>query len=338
MHNFYKERIETLTLKCTWQNYANGTRIPHTIGEDMFRIKFIVLALLVALTSGILYAQDSENEACSPAGLATLIERSYATFNERGESAADSVAYLQAAGTFRDTLSEIIDGCAEVEGPDDGSAGTGTFPDPFRFGISGNVGNGLVVKVVGLLRPADSIIRGYNPYNDRPGANQEYVIVKLEVFCEEGGSSSCDTNYFDYSLVGNKGVVYDFASVVDDNKIDVEIFPGATGSGEIAFLIDSTDSDLKLIYSESFGSSDGVFFEAEPSKDSGLEITATSNVNIRSSASTNAGVVGSLAPNTPVLAFGRNQDGTWLQTASGWVFADLVNVDGDIQQLPVTSD
>lgn len=306
----------------------------------MFRIKFIVVTLLLALiSSSVLRAQDSENEACSPEGLSALIERSYATFTERGESATDSAAYLQAAGTFRDTISEIIDGCAEVEGPDDGSAGTGTFSDPFRFGINGGTGDGLVVKVVGVLRPADSIIRGYNMFNDRPAAGQEYVIVKVEVYCEQGGNSSCDTNYFDYSLVGDKGVVYDYASVVNDNDLDVEIFPGASGSGDLTFLIDAADTNLRLIYTEFFGSSDnGIFYEAEPSHDSGLEITASSNVNIRSSPSTNGGVVGSLQPNTPVLAFGRNQEGSWLQIANGWIFADLVTVDGDVQQLPVTSN
>ncbi|MFZ2879886.1 MAG: SH3 domain-containing protein, partial [Phototrophicaceae bacterium] len=95
---------------------------------------------------------------------------------------------------------------------------------------------------------------------------------------------------------------------------------------------------LRLIYNEGFGSvSDGVFYEAEPSKDSGLEIRADSNVNIRSGPSTNAGVVDSLASGSTVIAFGRNQDGSWVQIANGWVFASLVTTDGDIMQLPITA-
>ena len=297
------------------------------------------LMVIIALFTGIVSAQDTVSSPCSAENLGATVNQSFETFDGRSQD-VDSVAYLSNLRTLRDTLTELIDGCVENNRVDDGSAGTGTFTDPFRFGIVGSTGTGTSVKVTGILRPADAVIRGYNRYNDRPAAGQEYIILKADVFCDVGGDSSCDVSYSNFKLVGSKGVVYSYPYVsMDDHELDVEIFPGAQGSGDLPFLVDSSDTNLKLIYTSRFGSAnDGVYFEAEPSRDSGVEITASRNVNIRSAPSTNAGVVGSLAPNTATLAFGRNQDATWVQTAVGWVFSDLIQTEGDLEQLPVTAE
>lgn len=301
--------------------------------KSVFAFVFIFTAYFSLPTM----AQESEN--CSPETLNSIIADSYQNFTENVGD-AEGQEYLEKLQIFRDTLTELIEGCP-LQGNTAISTnpGSGAFRDPFRFGVNGNIDDGMALKVVGVLRPADTIIRGYNMFNDRPSSTQEYVIVKVEVFCLEDGTSSCSTNYFDYKLVGKNGVVYDFASVVNDNDLDVELFPGASGTGDLVFLIDSSDTELELIYQARFGgSSEGIFFEAEPSPDSGLSIVSVSSVNIRSSPSTNAGVVGTLQPNVSVLAFGRNEDATWVQTAIGWVFADLVTIDGNIQDLPVTSN
>lgn len=75
-----------------------------------------------------------------------------------------------------------------------------------------------------------------------------------------------------------------------------------------------------------------------------LSITAASNANIRSGPSRNDAVIGSLTSGQTFTADGRNEAGDWLRIQipqdtgtpkEGWVFADLVRVDGDVAVLLV---
>lgn len=70
---------------------------------------------------------------------------------------------------------------------------------------------------------------------------------------------------------------------------------------------------------------------------------AQNNVNIRGGASTNDAIVGTLASGQSLITDGRNEAGDWLRvqlsdgSGTGWVFAELVSVDGDSSTLPVIS-
>ena len=72
-----------------------------------------------------------------------------------------------------------------------------------------------------------------------------------------------------------------------------------------------------------------------------LQITAGSRANVRSAPSTNAAVAGALGAGETVAADGRNADASWVHIqladgGSGWVFAQLVSADGDLNSLDVT--
>lgn len=71
-----------------------------------------------------------------------------------------------------------------------------------------------------------------------------------------------------------------------------------------------------------------------------LSAQATGNINVRSGAGTNYVVVAGLTANQSVTTIGRNSAGDWLLIEfddgnTGWVFADLMNVDGDSETLSV---
>lgn len=75
-----------------------------------------------------------------------------------------------------------------------------------------------------------------------------------------------------------------------------------------------------------------------------VEVTATGGANVRAAPSTNAGVRASLKAGETTLADGRLEDSSWLHIrlpgaddATGWVFAELVNIDGDVNMLEVIS-
>ncbi len=69
-----------------------------------------------------------------------------------------------------------------------------------------------------------------------------------------------------------------------------------------------------------------------------VNVTASKSVNVRAGASTQNRVVSSLASGDTVSADGRNTAGDWLHVQlddfkTGWVFANLVTVDGDTSTL-----
>ena len=71
-----------------------------------------------------------------------------------------------------------------------------------------------------------------------------------------------------------------------------------------------------------------------------LNITPTTNVNVRYGASTNSAIVGALSSGQTITADGRNEAGDWLRiqldtSHVGWVYAPLVVVDGDTALLPI---
>lgn len=71
-----------------------------------------------------------------------------------------------------------------------------------------------------------------------------------------------------------------------------------------------------------------------------FDVTANSSANVRSGASTNDSVIGSLSLGDTVLAMGRNEAGDWIQILLeagdvGWVFGDLLDSVNEIEPLPV---
>ena len=71
-----------------------------------------------------------------------------------------------------------------------------------------------------------------------------------------------------------------------------------------------------------------------------LTVSASSSVNVRQEASRDATLAGSLGSGKSAVANGRNADNSWLHIeqsdgTSGWVFAELLSIEGDLNSLPV---
>lgn len=71
-----------------------------------------------------------------------------------------------------------------------------------------------------------------------------------------------------------------------------------------------------------------------------IEISASNAVNVRDEPSRNGAVVGSLAAGETSIVDGRNEVGDWLHIVfddgnDGWIFAEIVTVNGDASLLPV---
>ena len=66
-------------------------------------------------------------------------------------------------------------------------------------------------------------------------------------------------------------------------------------------------------------------------------IISTASLNVRRGPNTTYGVVGGFQRGAEAAAIGRDADGVWVQIDAGWVFAQLIETDGGIMTLPVTS-
>lgn len=307
----------------------------------------LILAIFVLVTgASIAYARSEpqQGEICTPEYINAEITALYNTWladASANPTSDDSLARLQ---EFNDELQAVIELCKNVAAVNDPrrteSLGNGTLQDPYAYGYAGDTGAGFSLRVTNTIRPADQIILRENPFNDRPKVGEEeYVIIGLELLCDESNARRCEADYFDFELTGDSGTIYEYISVVYKNKFDVSVFGGGSGSGDLVFLIRQGDTNLRLLYNKmSIFQDEFVVYEAEPSLDDGIRIQASANLNIRSEPNTTSAIIGTLPPAQPVIAIGRNSDGTWLKIPQGWVFAELVTtVSGEVEMLPVMS-
>lgn len=300
--------------------------------------KLILVILVVALfmSVNVILAQE-QPDACSAEALYTQINLYLTTYEESQSGDETPEGALDNTIALRDSISSAVDRCANLASPEQPTVGDGSLNNPYAFGAFGDTGFGFSLRISGLIRPADAVIRNANMFNDRPGPDQAYVILNIDVQCDQDNTGRCETSWYDFELVGDSGTIYSHPYVVYDNELDVGLFGGGEASGALPFLIRSDESNLRLLYRPNRFRDETVVFAAEPSIENGVEVTAATSVNIRSNPGTEFGVVGTLPASTPAIAFGRNQNGTWLQTTTGWIFAELVTTTGDIQSLPVTA-
>lgn len=302
----------------------------------MRRVFLVACFIVAGAFAGMMSAQN-EVEICSAPDISERVDEAIENYQANRVSADDMESALDELDNLQRALNNVQDLCANVASDEPVSQGSGTIQDPFVFGTAGDTGQGFSIQLTGFIRPADQIIRGENMFNDRPGDGEVYVILELTVQCDDDFSGRCETNYFNFEMTGEQGTIYEPASVVYEDKLDVGLFAGGTATGGLPFLIRADDTNLKLLYRPSSFGDEFVVFEAEPSLASGVEITASASVNVRSGPGTNFGVAGNLPAGESIVAFGRNADGTWLQISTGWVFTELVTTTGEIEGLPVTS-
>lgn len=296
----------------------------------------VLMAILLASVSPLV-AQD-EVEVCSPADIAARVDEAVQTYVEARAGASNMDVALARLSSLEDALGDIQARCINIASQGTITVGSGTLDDPFAFGETGDTGDGFGLRITGYIRPGNQLVYRQNRFNDRPTTGMEYLIVKAEVTCDRGTSGLCEISDWDFDLVGSEGRIYDTASVVYDDDLDLELLPGATGEGDLVFLVQQAEQDLMVLYRPGFGGGDIVAYEASPSTASGIRVTSTASLNVRGGPGTNHAVVANFPKGEGDIAIGRNEDGSWLQISTGWIFTDLIETDGDVLSLVVISN
>jgi hypothetical protein len=127
-----------------------------------------------------------------------------------------------------------------------------TRDQPLPMNTTVDIGGGMQVTILEVVRPADDIVIAGNMFNDTPvpGA-EEYLMVKLQVDCTQSSNEKCNFNHYEFKTVGADGQVHDPASVAgipEEFEPFAEFFGGASLTGNIAFLAAQGDEAVVLFY------------------------------------------------------------------------------------------
>ncbi len=325
-------------------------------------------SLLIALLLGVLFAAPVAAQGrCDAEAINDRMDTLIAIYlTERTRDALGAAQELQAG------IAELTEGCqpaqtAETTTLVNNSITLAATPTPtptplpqatptaagqvasavIPAGEAGDSGQGFTAQVTGLVRPANDAIESQSRFNPDPASGEEYVVVVVVVEC----ITTCDVDYFDFALTGDSGAIYSGARVYYENRLDVR---GAGGTGELPFLIRADETNLRLLYladrlndvvvAYEVGEPRGAITGESPAEsvtstpEGGVEVIANTNLNIRAGPGTRYRIDGSVPAQTPLIAYGRSEDSTWLRVVQGWVFAELVTTEADVEDLPVVDE
>jgi hypothetical protein len=122
--------------------------------------------------------------------------------------------------------------------------------NPAPLGTAVTIDNKLL-KVTGIIRPADDLVAKGNMFNTSPAAGQEYVFVNLSATCKLSASETCLISDSDFKMVGSSGQSRDaetFLAGVSGLLGSGEFNGGTTKTGYVAFIVDKGKTNLILVY------------------------------------------------------------------------------------------
>ncbi len=305
----------------------------------------LISAVLYIVIAPVLAQEDTEKAAgrdqdpCSAISINERVDTTYTEFQVT-RSTDDSLSAFNDVENFYNTVGDLLGECrnvVELHASGIVEVGSGTFDDPYAFDYFGDTGQGYLLKISRIVRPAG---QHRHRWDDPAPQGWEYVALVVNAECISPDEDFCEIGYGDFELTGDNGSVYDYVSY--SSSLDLKLRPGGDGSGSIFFLVENDDSNLLAMFEEGYRTG-LVVFRAEPAPGQVIEepagsvmITATTSINVRGGPGTSYRVVSSFQTGQQEAAVGRNSAGTWVQMERGWVFAQLIRVDGTITSLPVT--
>ena len=219
--------------------------------------------------------------------------------------------------------------------------GQGTFKRPYIFNRFADGGSGIFVRVTGLERPADPAALDANSSMALPEEGEEVVIVSVDVQCASSRPVNCDLSWWDFELAGDRGLIYVNAGEDFADALTFDLAPGSEASGSMVAIVNRDDTHLVLLFYHfpDISYTFPLVFATEPLPEpvDGIPINAAVGMIARVGPSKSLDFTGVFNRGEQLMAHGRNADGSWLEIQFGWVPAELVEAEGDILSLPVTS-
>lgn len=190
----------------------------------------------------------------------------------------------------------------------------------------------LMLTVLSLLGAAIAQAQGVCPTP---------VVPPSETVCEGLGADQICYIGGEITPFAREGVENPAFSTPGD-KLDINTLEAVELQGDATILIhlSANMSEGQFLSGTAFGD---LRIEFPSSPVVNLPLTANTNANLRGGAGTGFNTVGSLTANTTITALGRNEAGDWYfvqadEETTGWVFADLVAIEGDPDTLTILAD
>ena len=299
-----------------------------------------VAAILILIASvGLSQAQDQG--VCGAKDMSRRVDDAHTSYTE-GLDADDALSTFISIESYHESLGKIVDDCrsiVEITAAGVIEIGSGTIDDPYAFNYFADVigDTHWKIRVSQVRHPANRYFRSSPP----TGYNR--LVITLDVQCVKPEHIFCEMGTSGFQVFGDNAVVYDndIHSYSSSSRLSVKLAEGGKGSGNLAYNIEEGDTNLILMRSLGWNT-DPVFFSLEPDPgqivdepDQEIEITSTTNLNIRTGPGRFNRRVGVLRNGERAIAVGRNDSGAWIQIDRGWVFAQYVNASGDLMTLPV---
>jgi hypothetical protein len=177
------------------------------------------------------------------------------------------------ADSFNDAIStdvEVIEnaqGDSEEQGADQGEAqaSEGTRDNPFPMGSAIKFGDDWEITVGPSILNANELVASDNQFNDSAPEGFQYAILSME-FTYVGDSSGTPWTSVSVDFVSPSGTTHStsdtFVSYVDDLFSINELFPGASGTGNVVIAIPEDGAADGVWRIEPLFIGDGVFFSA----------------------------------------------------------------------------
>jgi hypothetical protein len=203
----------------------------------MVKLRHIILmcVLLLVSTTSTLHAQDDNCD----------IENIKARFNERLENANS----IQDLWNFRAEMGILLARCSESE------VGA-SRSNPVPFGETQFLNNGEIsITVLNLLEEVD-LAEAVTTDGD-----QRFVVVELEFTCNKSEDDTCSYSQYDFSIVGDSGVINDETIFYGDLNTSAELFGGSSVQVDRPFNVGLSEENLLFIWDES--GDNRIFFATE---------------------------------------------------------------------------
>jgi hypothetical protein len=182
-----------------------------------------------------------------------------ARLNEISANAPQTVVVQESkksGGCLRNTLAliglfvvcSVVFAMANPNGmPSSDPNAAGTRGNPFPAGSAQEVRDG-TFRVNSIRTDMSEEVNTMNMFNVPPETGQEWVLVNVTFNCNLPADEVCTTQLMQFELVGTTGRAYNHQMLaVLDNPFAGEVFGGGTATGDIGFIVDSSDTDLLLV-------------------------------------------------------------------------------------------
>lgn len=122
--------------------------------------------------------------------------------------------------------------------------------NPVPLGKEYAFDGGKGVVITGLERAADAKVLGFNQFNTKPEAGQEYILVSANYKCYVQ-TGTCNFSPMEFRVVGKQGKIYDYnmmTVVPDTSKATQELFNNGEASVLLPFIVGQDDDDFVVIW------------------------------------------------------------------------------------------